>query len=74
MMIDDIPTKAFQTMHGHYHFFVMSFGLTNVVVTFMDLINHVLIQYIDILIIVFIDNIFIFLRCEDDHTDHLRSV
>lgn len=60
MMIDDVPTKAFQIRYGHYDFFAMSFGMTNALVTFIDLINHVFRKYIDILIIVFINNLFTF--------------
>ncbi|KAA3487062.1 DNA/RNA polymerases superfamily protein [Gossypium australe] len=31
---------AFRTQYGHYEFLVMSFGLTNASVAFMDLMNH----------------------------------
>ncbi|GKA51157.1 putative reverse transcriptase domain-containing protein [Tanacetum coccineum] len=38
---DDIPKTAFRTRYGHYEFQVMSFGLTNAPVIFMDLMNQV---------------------------------
>ncbi|WMV37680.1 hypothetical protein MTR67_031065 [Solanum verrucosum] len=55
-------------------FFVISFGLKNVPTAFMDLMNRVFRQYLDILVIVFIDDILTYLRSEDEHTDHLRIV
>ena len=39
---EDIPKTAFRTRYGHYEFLVISFGLTNAPVVFMDLINRVL--------------------------------
>ncbi|WMV13508.1 hypothetical protein MTR67_006893, partial [Solanum verrucosum] len=36
----DIPKTAFRTRYGHYEFVVMSFGLTNSPVAFMDLIKR----------------------------------
>ena len=37
----DILKTAFITLHGHYEFVVMSFGLTNAPAAFMDLMNRV---------------------------------
>ena len=52
----------------------MSFGLTNAPAAFMDLMNRVFKQYLDIFIIVFIDNILVYSYSEHDHADHLRTV
>ncbi|GJS93187.1 putative reverse transcriptase domain-containing protein [Tanacetum coccineum] len=38
---DDIPKTAFRTCYGHFEFTVMSFGLTNALAMFMDLMNRV---------------------------------
>ena len=38
---EDVPKTAFRTRYGHYEFLVMSFGLTNELVMFMDLMNRV---------------------------------
>ncbi|GKF46524.1 putative reverse transcriptase domain-containing protein, partial [Tanacetum coccineum] len=37
---EDIPKTAFRTRYDHYKFQVMSFGLTNAPVVFMDLMNR----------------------------------
>ncbi|WMV37422.1 hypothetical protein MTR67_030807 [Solanum verrucosum] len=36
---DDIPKMAFRSRYGHYELLVMSFGLTDAPVAFMDLMN-----------------------------------
>ncbi|KAH0744677.1 hypothetical protein KY290_032670 [Solanum tuberosum] len=52
----------------------MSFGLTNVPTVFMDLMNRVFKPYLDMFVIVFIDDILIYLRNEEDHASQLRIV
>ena len=52
----------------------MSFGLTNAPAAFVDLINRVFKQYLDLFVIVFIDDILIYSRSEEEHTSHSRVV
>ena len=54
----DIQKMTFWTRYGHYEFFVMSFGLTNVAATFMDLMNRVSKNHLDSFVSFFIDDIF----------------
>ncbi|KAF3658656.1 hypothetical protein FXO37_14318 [Capsicum annuum] len=53
---------------------VMSFGITNAPTAFMDLMNCVFKQYLDMFIIVFIDEILVYSRSEHDHAKNLRIV
>ncbi|CAN4118089.1 unnamed protein product [Withania somnifera] len=71
---EDIPKTAFRTRYGHFEFLVMSFGLTNAPVAFMDLMHRVLKPYLDSFMIVFIDNILVYLRSKSDHEQHLRVI
>jgi hypothetical protein len=70
----DIPKTTFHTRYGLYKYTVMSFGLTNVPVYFMFLVNKVFMEYLDKLVVVFIDDILIFLNTEEEHETNLRLV
>ena len=45
----------------------MSFGLTNVLAIFMDMMNRVFHEDLDRFTMVFIDNILIYLKTMDEH-------
>ena len=70
----DIPKTAFVTRYGLYECTVMSFGLTNAPAYFMYLMNKVFMEYLDKFVIVFIDDILVFSKTEEEHEQHLRMV
>ncbi|GKD61854.1 putative reverse transcriptase domain-containing protein [Tanacetum coccineum] len=71
---EDISKTAFRTRYGHYEFQVMPFGLTNTPTVFMDLMNRVCKPYLDKFMIVFIEDILIYLRNKEDHEEHLKLI
>jgi hypothetical protein len=52
----------------------MSFGLTNAPAYFMYLINKAFMEYLDKFVVVFIDDILVYSKTEEEHEGHLRLV
>jgi hypothetical protein len=52
----------------------MSFGLTNALAYFMYLMNKVVMGYLDKFVRVFINDILVYSRSEEEHEEHLRLV
>jgi hypothetical protein len=71
---EDVPTTAFSTRYGLYEYLVMSFGLTNAPAHFMYLMNFVFMLELDKFVVVFIDNILIYSKSEEEHAQHLSVI
>ena len=65
---------AFRTHYGHYEFVMMPFGLINSLATFMDLMNCICRPILDQYVIVFIDDILVYSKTQEQHGEHTRKV
>ena len=52
----------------------MPFGVTNAPSQFMHMINNVLVGYLDIFILVFLDDILVYSHTVEQHAEHLWKV
>jgi hypothetical protein len=63
----DIPKTAFVLRYGLYEYMVMSFVLINALAYFMHLMNKVFMEYLDKFVMVFIDDILVYSKSEEEH-------
>jgi hypothetical protein len=71
---EDINKTAFRARYVHYEFTVVPFGLSNAPVVFMCLMNGVFREYLDNFVIVFLDDIVIYSKSEEEREKYLRMV
>jgi hypothetical protein len=69
---EDIPKTAFTMRYRLYEYLVMSFGLTNALAHFMYLMNSVFMPELDKFVVVFIDDILVYLKGAEELEEHLR--
>ena len=59
-------------MYGHYDFVLVPFGITNAPAKFMCLMNSVFSMYLDKFVLVFLDEILVYSKNEEEHAENLR--
>ena len=65
---------AFRTRFGHYEYTVLPMGLCNAPGTFMHVMNSIFRRQLERFMLVFLDDMFIYSRTENEHIGHLREV
>jgi len=63
-----------EDIYGNYEFVVVPFGLNNASNTFMCLMNNVLHPYLETFMIIFIIDIMIYFKNEEENAEHLIIV
>jgi hypothetical protein len=71
---EEIPKTAFTMRYSLYDYLVMLFGLTNALAHFMYLMNSVYMPELDKFVVVFIDDILVYLKSMEEHEEHLKVV
>lgn len=65
---------AFRTRYGLFEYRVMPFGLTNAPATFQAYINRALAGFVDVFVVIYLDDILIFSQDQAAHVKHVRAV
>ncbi len=63
---------VFRTHYGYFKYQVMLFGLTNVPATFQGYINKILAKKLDVFVIVYLDDILIYI--ENKGKEHVQAI
>lgn len=74
LKVEDITKTAFRIRYGYYEYSVIPFGVSNAPSVFMEYMNRIFHQYLDMFVVVFIDDILIYLKTYEEHAYHLRLV
>jgi hypothetical protein len=70
----DIPKTTFHTRYGLYEYTVMFFRLMSAPAYFMYLMTKLFMKYLDKFVVVFIDDILVYSKTEEEHEKHLKLV
>jgi len=71
---EDMQKTVFRTRYRHYEYLVMPFRVTNAPSVFMEYMNRIFHAYLDFFVVVFIDDILIYSKFEEEHAEHLKIV
>ena len=63
---------AFKTRYVHFNYQLMLFRLTNTPIIFQGYINKILVEKLNVFVIVYVDNIFIYIK--NERIEHVKIV
>jgi hypothetical protein len=69
---EDIHKTTFVTRYGQYEYTVVSFGLTNALAYFINMMNKVFMAELDKCVVVFIVDVLVYSQTAEEHKEHLR--
>lgn len=70
----DESKTTYVTRYVAFKFLVMSFALTNAMVTFFTLMNKLFHHYLDKFVVVYLDDIVVYNNTLKERVDHIRKV
>ncbi|MBW0593634.1 hypothetical protein O181_133349, partial [Austropuccinia psidii MF-1] len=70
----DEHLTAFRTRYGSYEYLLMPFGLTNAPASFQNLVNDIFEDFLDVFVVVYLDDIMVLSSSEEEHVKHVASV
>ncbi|MBW0512547.1 hypothetical protein O181_052262 [Austropuccinia psidii MF-1] len=70
----DEPSTAFRAKYGSYEYLVIPFGLTNDPASFQNLVIDIFAYFMDISVVVYLDDIMVFSSSEEEHVKDVASV
>jgi len=71
---EDMQKTAFRTCYGNYEYSVLPFGVTNAPGVFMEYMSRIFHAYLDRFVVVFIEDILIYSKSEEEHAEHLKII
>jgi hypothetical protein len=71
---EDTNKTTFRTRYDHYEFVVVPFVLKNAPDNFVCIMNGVFLDYFEKIVIIFLDDILIYSKIEEDHEKYLWMV
>ncbi|MBW0511427.1 hypothetical protein O181_051142 [Austropuccinia psidii MF-1] len=70
----DEHMTCFRTKYGSFEYLIMPFGLTNAPASFQNLVNDIFQDMLDVYVVVYLDEIMVFSKSEQEHVTHVSTV
>ncbi|MBW0579247.1 hypothetical protein O181_118962 [Austropuccinia psidii MF-1] len=70
----DEHLTSFRAKYGSYEYLVMPFGLTNGPASFQNLVNDIFADFLDVFVVVYLDDMMVFSSSEEENVKHVASV